>query len=299
MKDLNRSSSEFSSSLQHFITIIIYISCVVVLLSLILCLLAYFKIGSFAFNTYDNYDEVPHYKVGLLLGTAPNAKPGLPNEFFTNRIMAAATLYHKGKIDYILVSGDNRHRSYNEPIQMYNALIKHDIPKDHIILDYAGFSTIDSIIRARKVFLLDNVLIISQQFHNERALFIASYNNLNAKAFNAADPISDVARFKVNIREIFARIKCILDVYILNSQPKFLGDPIPIGGASLPKQPSNTPKSPTSMPKHPSLSVYGLKYLNLDTIRTTAKQPSDAALILKQQENALKVLELKQKEDEL
>ncbi len=135
---------------------------------------------------------------------------GNPNPFFTNRIRAAAMLYRKGKIDYVLVSGDNQHISYNEPRQMTNALIKAGVPKDRIVSDYAGFSTIDSVARANKVFMLKSVTIISQEFHNERALFIAKNLGMEAIAFNASDPKSILSHYSVYVREFFARIKCIL-----------------------------------------------------------------------------------------
>lgn len=285
---VQNNQSEFATEFKHFSSYMLYFFCLVLCFFLILCILAYFRISSYTFDTYDTYNEVPHYKVGLLLGTSPYTVDGNKNEYFTNRIQAAVTLFKKKKIDYILVSGDNRHYSYNEPQQMTRALLKQGIPKNRIISDYAGFSTLDSIIRARKVFLLDEVLIISQRFHNERAIFIADHQGLKAKGFNASDHDSDIARFKVGIREIFARLKCILDIYVLNTQPVFLGDPISIGGASLPKTISNKPKYPTSMPKQISASVEGLAQQNLEKLKKIAKQPTDAAIILVQENKAKK-----------
>ena len=128
---------------------------------------------------------------------------------------------------------------------MIRALIKAGVPSDRIVADFAGISTLDSVIRARKVFLLKNVTIISQDFQNERALFIADKYDLNAVGFNALSPNYGFFS-KVAIREFFARIKCAFDVYLLKSQPKFLGKPESIGKSALPKEMSNKPKKLTS-----------------------------------------------------
>lgn len=232
---------------------------IAILIFALFLMLSLFRISSYAFNTYDNLNEMPHNKVGLLLGTSPTYSSGEPNEYFTYRIMAAVELYNARKIDYILVSGDNRHESYNEPRQMQRSLIKAGVDPDKIIFDFAGMSTLDSIIRANKVFLQQKFTIISQEFHNERALFIADNNGINAIGYNALNPNEGKFFTKVGIREIFARIKCILDVYFLNTQPHFLGDPITIGSAPSPKEISNTPRYATSKIKLASDSAKTLK----------------------------------------
>src|SRR5699024_6999105 len=116
-------------------------------------------------QTCSSVEEIPQNKVGLLLGTSQYLKGGGVNPFFKYRIEAAVELYNHGKIDFILVSGDNKHSSYNEPRDFKQALITAGIPDDKIILDYAGFRTLDSVIRANKVFGQDSITIISQQFH--------------------------------------------------------------------------------------------------------------------------------------
>lgn len=223
------SQTDFQYEFGRFIKIILYLASIAALVFAMFLLLGTLKISSYAFDTYDSYDEVPFNKVGLLLGTSSNVGPGQPNEYFTNRIMAAANLFKHHKIDYILVSGDNRHASYNEPRQMMRALIKAGVPQDRIVADYAGFRTNDSVIRANKVFQLNKVTIISQQFHNERALFIADHLGIDAIGFNASDPYSEGNDFKVKMREFLARIRCVIDMYILHTKPTFLGDPIIIG----------------------------------------------------------------------
>ncbi len=178
---------------------------------------------------YNQIDKIPFKKTGLLLGTSPYLSNGNQNLYFQYRIEAAAKLYKEGKIQYILASGDNQHINYNEPVKIKQALIKKGIPKEAIYLDYAGFSTYESIVRCKKVFQEDDITIISQEFHNERALYIAQAMNMNAIAFNAKDPMSTD---HVKIREFFARAKALIDVHILKKQPKFLGQPILIGGLS-------------------------------------------------------------------
>jgi SanA protein len=143
-----------------------------------------------------------------------------------NRIRAAAELYHAGKIDYILISGDNRYDYYNEPQMMQDDLIELGVPKEKIFLDYAGFRTLDSVVRAKKVFGLKSFTVISQRFHNERALFIAQNHGLHAVGYNAKD-VSKNYGFKTNLREKFARVKVVLDL-MTGKEPKFLGEQIEI-----------------------------------------------------------------------
>lgn len=296
----NNETNGFNNDMQGFFKGLMYLVIIGIVIFAVYLVLALFRISSYAFYTYDSYTHVPYNRVGLLLGTSSNISPGRPNEFFTNRIIAASKLYKKGKIDYILVSGDNQHKSYNEPREMTRALIKDGVPADRIIQDYAGFRTIDSVLRAKSVFMLNDITIISQAFHNERALFIANANGINAIAFNASNPDSGAAIIRVGVREFFARIMCILDVYFLNSQPKFLGDPIAIGDAPLPKRNTDKPKRPTSKLKRPTLSVNGLKIKRIDELRAFAKKPTDSALILRQHKEAKlrmqKMLEREEKE---
>lgn len=177
---------------------------------------------------YSDLIAIPKNKVGLVLGTSRHMKNGEPNPFFYNRIKAASALFFAGKIKYILVSGDNRFYTYNEPREMKRELMRMGIPDTSIIMDFAGFRTLDSVVRCKKVFGQTNVTIISQEFHNERALFIAHYYQMNAVAYNAKDP-DPAYSMAVNIREYFARTKVYLDLYVLKKSPYFLGDAIQIG----------------------------------------------------------------------
>lgn len=288
---MRKQSNGFENEFKSFSQSLGYLLIVGLLCFVIFMVLALFRISSFAFSSYDSLNDLPHNEVGLLLGTSSYSSDGSKNPFFVNRINAAVLLYKKGKIDYILVSGDNRHLSYNEPRQMMNALLREGVPRDRIVADFAGFSTIDSVVRASKVFMLKDVTIISQSFHNERALFIAAHEGMNAIGFNALDPTPKIAHFGVYFREIFARIKCVLDVYFLNTQPTFLGDPIQIGDSPMPKEISNTPKRRTSPPKQPTNSAFNLQEEPNLTLSSFGKEQTDAAIILRQQRVALEHLE--------
>jgi SanA protein len=202
----------------------------------------WFSIGIFAFILfsnllvrfsyqgfiYDSTDSIPSAKAGLVLGTSKYLKGGFHNPYYEYRIQAAVELFRAGKIKYIIVSGDNRFIHYNEPAQMRDDLISRGISPEFIFLDYAGFRTLDSVIRANKIFGQDRFIIISQPFHNQRAVFIARFRGIDAIAFNAKD-VNFSLGMKVRFREIFARVKLVVDLFIIQKQPKFLGEKVIIG----------------------------------------------------------------------
>jgi SanA protein len=174
---------------------------------------------------YLNAEDVPHTHVGLVLGTAKYGRGGTINLYYKHRLQSAKYLHTQKKIDYLLVSGDNSTTQYNEPTVMKNDLIRQGIHADRIFEDFAGFRTLDSMIRSKAVFGQDTVLVISQKFHVERALFIAHKKGIFALGYSAPD-VPSAYGLKTRIREHFARIKLFVDVYLLNTQPKFLGEPI-------------------------------------------------------------------------
>ena len=176
---------------------------------------------------YHDPAKLPAYKVGLVLGTSKYIAKTL-NPYYTYRMSAAVDLYNKHKVDVFLVSGDNAHRSYNEPRTMKRDLLKAGVAKNEIVLDYAGFRTLDSVVRAKEVFDTNRFVIITQQFHCERALFIANHYNINATCLAVQEPRHGMASFKIRVREVFARIKAMIDLFILHVQPKFLGPKEPI-----------------------------------------------------------------------
>lgn len=177
-------------------------------------------------NSYISYktEDLPAAKTALLLGTSKSLNNGFPNAYFYNRIFAAVELYKTGKIQYIIVSGDNSRKDYNEPEDMQIALMEHGIPKDRIFLDFAGFRTLDSVVRAKEIFGQTKLIIVSQKFHNERAVFLARQNGMEAFGFNAED-VNKYAGFKTNMREYIAKAKAYWDL-IFGVEPKFGGDKV-------------------------------------------------------------------------
>lgn len=168
-------------------------------------------------KTFSNIDSIKYNKVGLLLGTIPRTRIGNhPNSLFTNRIQAAVELYKAKKIDVILVSGaENGPNGFNEPECMKDSLMACGIPEGVIILDGKGYRTILSVINANRVFGLDSFTIISQQFHNERALYQAEHLGLNingVQAYNAQKPVS--RNTWVDVREYLARGRMFLDLLL-------------------------------------------------------------------------------------
>ena len=183
------------------------------------------KSSKYLFNSVGN---IPYNKVGLVLGTSKFLKNNHVNLYYKYRVNATVNLYKNKKIDFILISGDNSTKDYNEPADFKSDLIKLGIPEEKIVLDYAGFRTFDSVIRSKEIFSQNSITIISQKFHNERAVFIARKNNIHAIAYNAKD-VGRYYGFKTLLREKFARVKTILDIYFLNTKPHFLGKKIVIG----------------------------------------------------------------------
>lgn len=175
-------------------------------------------------KTFDNTADIPHRKVGLLLGTSPRVPNGAPNFYYINRITATANLYKAGKVDRIISSGgDYSSRpsgGYNELIAMRDSLVTHGVPDSIIILDYDGTRTLNSIVKAKEIYGVDSITIISQEYHNERAIFLASQNGIDAIGYNAKPSHIITKRIKNEGREFFARVKLFVDV-ILGEKPKF------------------------------------------------------------------------------
>ena len=177
-------------------------------------------------KVFDSTSEIPHNKVGLLLGTSKYVQGGYVNLYYRYRIEAAVELFNAGKIDFIIVSGDNSRKSYDEPTTMKNDLVKAGIPSNKIFLDYAGFRTLDSVVRSKEIFGQESITVISQQFHNQRAIYIAKRKDISAVGFNAKN-VSRHYGFKTNLREKLARVKMAIDL-IFGKSPKFLGEKIEI-----------------------------------------------------------------------
>lgn len=167
---------------------------------------------------YTDANLIPAANSALILGTAKRLKNGKSNHFYEYRIRGAVELYNDKKIEKIIVSGDNALKSYNEPRVMTFDLVARGIPRADIELDFAGFRTLDSVVRAKSVFNQSSYIIVSQRFHCERALFIAQAKDIDATCFAVQGP-SD---FQIRFREYFARTMAFIDLYVLHKSPKFV-----------------------------------------------------------------------------
>ncbi|MEE6031308.1 YdcF family protein [Avibacterium paragallinarum] len=173
---------------------------------------------------YTDINKLPYRPYGLVLGTSKYFAKNTPNLFYSYRLNAASELFKERKVDYLLLSGDNRTVEYNEPRTMFKDLKKMGVPEEYMYRDYAGFRTLDSVIRADQVFKAHSITIITQRFHCERALFIAKYHNIDAICFVAEYPSGyNFVRF----REFFARVQAVVDL-LSEKEPRFLGKPEPL-----------------------------------------------------------------------
>jgi SanA protein len=169
----------------------------------------------------ETVDELPTVRVGLVLGCSPKMSDGRQNLFFGRRISAAIELFRSGRVQYLLLSGDNSRADYDEPSEMRRALVQAGLPASRLVLDYAGFRTLDSVVRAKEVFGLDEVIIVSQHFHNERAVYLARAQGLNAFGFNAK-AVGGPEGLRMAAREAVSRVFAVLDVRVFNTQPRFV-----------------------------------------------------------------------------
>lgn len=176
---------------------------------------------------FQDLAEVQHHKVALVLGTSKFVAGGYVNLFYQYRLNAALELYKQGKVDYLLLSGDNGTKEYNEPAMMRADLLAHGVPDDRIYLDYAGFRTLDSVVRAKAIFGQDRLICVSQPFHLSRAIYLGRSKGIEVSGF-AAQAVSPSYSRTVYVREYLARVKMQLDL-IFGKEPRFYGEAIPIG----------------------------------------------------------------------
>lgn len=176
---------------------------------------------------FDDVNAVPAAPVAVVLGTSPRLADGRTNLFFRPRLEAAASLIKAGKVKALIVSGDNGTRHYDEPTEMKRVLVQLGVPEAKIVCDYAGFRTLDSVVRAKEVFGQSRIILVSQRFHNERAIYLARAFGIEAWGLNAHDvPMS--LSVKTFLREKLACVKAVLDVNVLHTQPKFLGEKVAV-----------------------------------------------------------------------
>jgi SanA protein len=170
---------------------------------------------------FSNVEDVPAREYGLLPGTSRLVHGKYLNAYFFNRIHAAVELYRAGKIRKIIVSGDNGRTDYNETGDMARELVAQGVAPEDVLSDFAGFRTLDSVVRARNLFGATELTVISQRFHCERAIYLASENGIDAVGFEADDIALKSVRFRIAVREAFARVLAVLDAEVLNTKPHF------------------------------------------------------------------------------
>jgi len=175
---------------------------------------------------YSDLSSVPSKRAVLLLGTSKYLKNGHINYFYKYRIDATVALFKARKVKAIVVSGDNGDKYYDEPTTMHDDLVARGIPSRYITLDYAGFRTLDSVVRAKEIFGLEDYIIVSQRFHLERAIYIAHAKGQKVVGFVAKDFKNTIWAKRMEHRELLARAKAFIDLYILGKEPKFYGSKI-------------------------------------------------------------------------
>ncbi|MGH1434088.1 MAG: SanA/YdcF family protein [Lewinella sp.] len=203
------------------------ISAFLILLVVIVTILNYHYVKrQTATSLFTNTSAIPPQKVGLVLGTSKYLAGGQINLYYHYRITAAQQLFEAGKVQFLLLSGDNGTKEYNEPAQMKEDLVALGIPADRIYLDYAGFRTLDSVVRAKEIFGQKSFICISQPFHVARAIYIGQQHGLEVSGY-VAQEVSLAYGYTVLIREYLARMKMQLDL-IFGKAPKYLGEKITI-----------------------------------------------------------------------
>lgn len=170
-------------------------------------------------RTYNKISKVPSRDCALVLGTSPKMRSGVANPYFTARMDAVGTLYHHGKVKKIIVSGE-KSENYDEPAAMKRFLVYTEgVPENIIIEDPKGFNTHKSILRCKNVYGQKNVIIVSQGFHNLRALFFARNNGMNALGYDAQDVSKNESFYRNHTREFFARVLAVF-YYVLGISPE-------------------------------------------------------------------------------
>ena len=197
---------------------------------LIVVLLCYYSVERAARNRlYEDPEDIPQRNAALLLGCAKKLPDGRNNLYFIYRTRSAAQLYHSGACKYIIVSGDNSRKDYDEPTDMQDALTQLGVPAEKIYRDFAGFRTLDSVVRAREIFGQKELIVVSQAFHNTRAIYLAEKHGLDAIGLNCRD-VGSIGGLRTRLREYLARVKTVLDVSVFGTEPKFYGPKVELGG---------------------------------------------------------------------
>jgi len=189
--------------------------------------IANIAVNNYSRFTYDTIDDIAPAYSAIVLGTSKKLKNGRENQYYKNRIKAASKLYLANKCKKIIVSGDNRKVEYNEPRDMKNDLVLSGVPEKDIICDYAGRRTLDSIIRYKEIFGQTAGIVVSQKFHNNRAVYIGRHKGIRLNGYNA-DDVNAYNGLKTRIRELASKLFCVFDIKVFNTQPRHLGKKIAI-----------------------------------------------------------------------
>lgn len=194
----------------------------------------------------DSFDAVPPRDVAVVLGTSPQLKGGWANPFFESRMDATARLYKADKVRHLLVSGDNRTKDYDEPTAMRDALVKRGVPAEAVSMDFAGLRTLDTVERARVIFGLTEAVIVTDDFHLARSLFLAKAKGLDAVGVHGV-PVPWKWSKKTRCREIVSRAMAWLDVYVLGTKPRHYGprEHLPIYASKAEALPRESARSNT------------------------------------------------------
>lgn len=174
---------------------------------------------------FDAVEGVPEAPVAVVLGTSARLADGRANLFFLPRMEAATALFKAGRVKALIVSGDNGTQGYDEPTDMKRVLMQMGVPAEKVVCDYAGFRTLDSVARAKDVFGQQRVIFVSQRFHNARAIYLAQAFGIEAYGLDAKD-VPVALSVKTFLREKLACVKAVLDVNVLGTKPRFLGEKV-------------------------------------------------------------------------
>ena len=253
-----------------------WVICLAIALVLLTIVASHFiVVGNASDRTYDDVDSTPHNKYGLLLATSPITPGGAHNFYFGNRIKAAEELYKAGKIVYIIASGGDYTKEHkngcDEPAAIRDSLVVRGIPADRIILDYEGLRTINSIVKAKEVYGLDSVTLISQKYHNERAIYLADHYNLHAVGYNAEPSPIRRNRIKNTLREYLARVKMFIDL-ALGRKPMFNEEAMPIV--------STTKNASVQVVDTLGLRIYYPNYSRIDLVCGDMPSKDDDSVIM-------------------
>ncbi len=178
---------------------------------------------------YANPEELPDSQVAIILGARVFPEDNRMSDMLKDRVLTALDLYNIGKVEKILISGDNGQENYDEVNIIKDFVLENGVPKEDVFLDHAGFDTYDSLYRAKEIFKVENAIVVTQAFHLPRAVYIGK--KLDMEVYGIEADRQTYVTIKYNkLREIPARLKAFANI-LFHTKPKYLGDPIPISGS--------------------------------------------------------------------